>query len=60
MLMMAVLEQSVGYVLQKEILRRRGVFANTLMRHTRQPLLDAGDLRELDAIFETLRPHFWV
>jgi hypothetical protein len=36
------------------------VFANTLMRHARQPLRDAGDLRELDAIFETLRPRFRV
>lgn len=60
MLMMAVLEESVGYVLQKEILRRRGIFTNTLMRHTRRPLLDAGDLRELDAIFEALRPHLRV
>jgi len=46
-LMMAVLEQCVGYGLQKEILCRRGIFRTALMRHTRRPVLDAGDLREL-------------
>jgi dihydrodipicolinate synthase/N-acetylneuraminate lyase len=60
MLMMAVLEQSTGYVLQKEILRRRGIFETTLMRSTRRPLMDEGDLAELDAIFATLRPYFCV
>ncbi len=60
MLMMAVLEQAVGYGLQKEILRRRGIFRTALMRHTRRPVMDAGDHRELDAIFETLRPYFRV
>jgi len=60
MLMMAVLEQSTGYVLQKEILRRRGIFKNTLMRYTRNTLLDAGDLRELDAIIKTLEPDFKI
>jgi len=60
MLMMAVLEQSTGYVLQKEILRRRGIFETTLMRSTRRPLMDEGDLAELDAIFEVLKPYFCV
>jgi 4-hydroxy-tetrahydrodipicolinate synthase len=60
MLMMAVLEQSTGYVLQKEILRRRGIFATTLMRCTRRPLMDEGDLAELNAIFSTLRPYLRV
>ncbi len=58
MLMMAVLEQSTGYVLQKEILRRRKVFETTIMRSTRRPLMDEGDMAELDAIFVTLRPYF--
>jgi hypothetical protein len=60
MLMMAVLEQNVTYVIQKEILRRRGVFKTTWMRNTRKFAMDAGDLRELDDIFELLRPYFRV
>jgi 4-hydroxy-tetrahydrodipicolinate synthase len=60
MLMMAVLEQNVTYVVQKEILRRRGVFKTTWMRNTRKFAMDAGDLRELDEIFDTLRSYFRV
>lgn len=60
MLMMAVLEQHTGYVVQKEILRRRGVFRTVVMRSTRKFSMDAGDQRELDEIFETLRPYFRV
>jgi 4-hydroxy-tetrahydrodipicolinate synthase len=60
MLMMAVLEQHTGYVLQKEILRRRGVFATAQMRGVKGASMDAGDLRELDEVFEALRPHFRV
>jgi 4-hydroxy-tetrahydrodipicolinate synthase len=60
MLMMAVLEQSTGYVLQKEILRRRGVFKTIVMREERKGGMDAGDLHELDEIFEVLRPYFRV
>ena len=60
MLMMAVLEQNVTYVLQKEILRRRGVFKTTWMRSTRKFTMDAGDLHELDDIFDVLRPYFRV
>lgn len=56
MLTMAVLEQSVGYVLQKEILRRRGVFQTTLMRHSRQVQMDKHDQSELDGIFQLLYP----
>ncbi len=40
MLMMAVLEQHTGYVLQKEILRRRGVFRTVVMRSTRKFSMD--------------------
>jgi dihydrodipicolinate synthase/N-acetylneuraminate lyase len=58
MLMMAVLEQHTGYVVQKEILRRRGVFQTVVMRNTRKFSMDAGDLHELDEIFEVLRPYF--
>jgi dihydrodipicolinate synthase/N-acetylneuraminate lyase len=58
MLMMAVLEQHTGYVLQKEILRRRGVFKTVVMRGTRKFSMDKGDMRELDDIFEVLRPYF--
>ncbi len=60
MLMMAVLEQQTGYVLQKEILKRRGIFKTTVMRETRNMSMDEWDLRELDAIFEALRPYFRV
>ena len=57
MLMTAVLELHTGYVLQKEILRR-GVFGTVAMRGTRKFSMDAGDLHELDDIFEVLRPYF--
>jgi 4-hydroxy-tetrahydrodipicolinate synthase len=60
MLMMAVLEQLTGYVVQKEILRRRGVFKTVQMRSTNKFTMDKGDLRELDEIFEVLRPYFRV
>ena len=61
MLMMAVLELQTGYVLQKEILRRRGVFKTMVMRDTTRGLyMDEGDQRELDEIFEVLRPYFRV
>ena len=60
MLMMAVLEQHTGYVVQKEILRRRGVFKTVIMRNTSKFSMDKGDLRELDEIFEVLRPYFRV
>ena len=60
MLMMAVLEQHTGYVVQKEILRRRGVFQTVIMRNTRKFSMDAGDLHELDEIFEVLKPYFLV
>lgn len=58
MLMMAVLELHTGYVLQKEILRRRGIFQTVAMRSTRKFSMDAGDQHELDDIFEVLRPYF--
>jgi 4-hydroxy-tetrahydrodipicolinate synthase len=60
MLMMAVLERHTGYVLQKEILRRRGIFRSVQMRSTSKFSMDKGDLRELDEIFEVLRPYFRV
>ena len=60
MLMMAVLERHTGYVVQKEILRRRGVFKTVQMRSTHKFSMDKGDLHELDEIFEVLRPYFRV
>jgi len=60
MLMMAVLELHTGYVLQKEILRRRGVFKTVVMRDTSRGTMDEWDQRELDEIFEALRPYFRV
>jgi hypothetical protein len=61
MLMMAVLELHTGYVLQKEILRKRGVFKTAVMRVERGfAPMDAGDHRELDEVYEALRPYFRV
>ncbi len=56
----AVLERRTGFVLQKEILRRRGIFRNVVMRTTRRFTMDAADLAELDRIMDLLRPHFRV
>ena len=55
-----VLERRTGFVLQKEILRRRSIFKTVTMRNTRRFSMDAADLRELDEIMEMLRPHFRV
>ncbi|MBL8229728.1 MAG: dihydrodipicolinate synthase family protein [Bryobacterales bacterium] len=54
----AVLERRSTYVIQKEILRRRGIFKTVVMRNTRRFNLDPIDLKELDQIMESLRPHF--
>ena len=59
-LLAAVLERRTGYVLQKEILRRRGIFKTVVMRNTRKFSMDADDLRELDGILELLRPFYRV
>jgi dihydrodipicolinate synthase/N-acetylneuraminate lyase len=59
-LLSAVLERRVSYVLQKEILRRRGIFKTVTMRNTRRFTMDAADLKELDRIMELLKPHFRV
>jgi len=56
----AVLERRTTYVLQKEILRRRGIFKTVKMRSTSRFNMDAGDLQELDLIMESLKPHFRV
>ncbi len=59
-LLAGVLERQTGFVLQKEILRRRGIFKTVTMRNTRKFSMDEGDLKELDTIMEILRPHFRV
>jgi len=59
-LMAAVLERQTGFVLQKEILRRRGIFRTVTMRRIRRFSMDAADLRELDEILAILRPSFRV
>ncbi|MCC6392463.1 MAG: dihydrodipicolinate synthase family protein [Bryobacterales bacterium] len=56
----AVLERRTTYVIQKEVLRRRGIFRTVVMRRTRKFTMDAADLKELDEIMEALRPHFRV
>jgi 4-hydroxy-tetrahydrodipicolinate synthase len=57
-LLSAVLERRTGYVLQKEVLRRRGIFKTRTMRTTRRFTMDDTDLKELDQIMELLRPYF--
>ncbi|HXE11652.1 MAG TPA: dihydrodipicolinate synthase family protein [Bryobacteraceae bacterium] len=57
-LLSAVLERRTTFVLMKEILRRRGIFKNVVMRRTSRFTMDAGDLRDLDRIMEMLKPHF--
>jgi hypothetical protein len=47
-------------VLQKEILRRRGIFNTTTMRSSRRPMIDQGDMAELDEIFQILQPYLLV
>ena len=59
-LMMAVLEKSTGYVLQKEILRRRGIFKTVTMRSTRKFTMDSWDLKELDEVMAVMKPYFKV
>ena len=59
-LLSAVLERRTTYVIQKEILRRRGIFRTVVMRNTRRFAMDEADLRELDRIMELLKPHFRV
>ena len=57
-LLSAVLERRTTFVLMKEILKRRGIFKNTIMRRTSKFTMNAEDLRELDQIMELLQPHF--
>ncbi|MCB9384390.1 MAG: dihydrodipicolinate synthase family protein [Bryobacterales bacterium] len=57
-LLSAVLERRTTFVLMKEILRRRGIFKNTIMRRTSKFTMDASDMRELDEIMEMLQPYF--
>ncbi|MEZ5366813.1 MAG: dihydrodipicolinate synthase family protein [Bryobacterales bacterium] len=57
-LLSAVLERRTTFVLMKEILRRRGIFKNTIMRRTSKFTMDAADQRELDQIMELLQPYF--
>jgi dihydrodipicolinate synthase/N-acetylneuraminate lyase len=59
-LLPGVMERRTGYVLQKEVLRRRGIFKTVTMRNTRKFSMDEADLRELDHIMEILKPHFRV
>jgi len=52
--------RETGFVLQKEILRRRGVFRSVVMRTRRRFKMAAADRAEFDRIMELLRPHFRV
>lgn len=50
------LEGLMGMAFAKEIMIRRGVFKNRKMRMESRPL-DAGDLREIDRVWERMQPH---
>lgn len=54
------LEMSAMMAVSKEVLRRRGVFATTIMRDPEFGPLDGGDLAELDAIWPDLSARFAV
>jgi 4-hydroxy-tetrahydrodipicolinate synthase len=54
------LEMSVLMAVSKEVLRRRGVFATTIMRDPEFPTLDSGDLAELDALWPRVAAAFSV
>jgi dihydrodipicolinate synthase/N-acetylneuraminate lyase len=51
-----VLEGIMGMAYAKEIMVRRGVFANTRMRNQSRGL-DADDMREIDAFWARIEPH---
>ena len=52
-----VLEGHMGMAFSKEVMVRRGVFRNTIMRNASKPL-DADDLREIDRVYARLEPYF--
>jgi 4-hydroxy-tetrahydrodipicolinate synthase len=52
------IEMSVMMAVSKEMLRRRGVFSQTGLRDPEFPLLDAGDIAEIDAIWPDISPLF--
>jgi len=54
------LEMSIMMAVSKEVLRRRGIFTNTLMRDPEFPPLDEGDIAELDALWPQLSAEFLV
>ena len=51
-----VLEMSAWMAVSKEVLARRGVFTNALMRDPEFLPLDAGDLAEIDALWPAISP----
>lgn len=51
-----VLEGLMGMAFAKEIMVRRGVFKNNRVRSRALPL-DAGDLREIDRVWERIQPY---
>ena len=51
---------SIMMAVSKEVLRRRGIFTNTLMRDPEFPAIDAGDIAELDALWPQLCAEFLV
>jgi dihydrodipicolinate synthase/N-acetylneuraminate lyase len=54
------LEMSVWMAVSKEVLRRRGIFPNTLMRDPEFSPLDAGDMAEIDALWPQVSALFTV
>lgn len=54
------LEMSVWMAVSKDVLRRRGIFPNALMRDPEFSPLDAGDMAEIDALWPQVSAHFTV
>jgi hypothetical protein len=52
-----VLEGLMGMAFSKEVMVRRGVFENNVVRNASKPL-DDGDMREIDRVYRRLEPHF--
>jgi 4-hydroxy-tetrahydrodipicolinate synthase len=53
------ISMSLGIIVYKEVLKRRGIFQSNRMRIS-SPKLDKYDIIELDAILEELEPHYKV
>jgi hypothetical protein len=51
---------SIMMAISKEVLRRRNVFTNTIMRDPEFAPLDAGDMAEIDALWPQVSAEFLI